>query len=83
MKNECNKERPLNNPYHIYRSHLLPDWEWRVLRKWQADNNKPFARWFCAVKSPMTYGEWEYGDVYVQEILKDAQAYEVKQKQLN
>ncbi len=23
---------------------------------------------FCAVKSPMTYDSWEYGDVYINEI---------------
>lgn len=71
MKNKCLKSRPLDNPYAIYISNLLPDWEWRVLKKWQVDDNKPYARWFCAVKSPMTYGEWEYGDVYVSEILND------------
>lgn len=78
MKNLCNKERKVNDPYEIYTSPLMPDWEWRVLKKWQADDNKPYARWFCAVKSPMTYGEWEYGDVYVSEILNDAHAVRIK-----
>jgi len=64
MKNECLKERKVDQPYEIWMS---PDktWEWRVLKKWQGDDDKPFARYFCAVKSPFTYDEWEYGDVYV------------------
>jgi len=78
MKNLRNKTRPLDNPYAVYKSYLLPDWEWRVLKSWQADDNKPYARWFCAVKSPNTYGEWEYGDTYVSDILNDAHAYQVK-----
>ncbi len=81
MKNECNKERKVDNPYQVFRSDLLPNWEWRVLKKYQNEENEkknPYARWFCAVKSPMTYGAWEYGDVYVRDILVEAQGYEVK-----
>ena len=29
-----------------------------------------YARWYCAVRSPMTYGSWEYGDVYVHDVKK-------------
>ena len=67
MKNECNKERNQDKPYEIWKT---PDgsWEWRVLKKWQIDDNKPFARWFCAVKSPMTFGGFDLGDTYVKEI---------------
>ena len=67
MKNLCNKERKIDNPYEIWRNDFA-SWEWRVLKKWQADDNKPYARWFCAVKSPFTYGDFEYGDVYVSDI---------------
>ena len=28
----------------------------------------PYARWFCAVKSPNTYGSWEYGDTYARDV---------------
>ena len=35
-----------------------------------------YARWYCAVKSPMTHGSWEYGDVYV----NDVKRYGVKLK---
>lgn len=72
MKNECAKMRKVDDPYEIWRT---PDesWEWRVLKKWQADDNKPMARWFCAVKSPFTFGSFEMGDVYVKEIKERAQ----------
>lgn len=65
MKNTQAKTRPLDDPYEIW---VAGNWEWRVLKKWQADDNKQYARWYCAVKSPMTYGSYEYGDVYVAEI---------------
>jgi len=69
-KNLCNKERKVWEPYEIWVN--LAGWEWRVLKKWQADDNKPYARWFCAVKSPLTYGSWEYGDTYVEDVKSNA-----------
>jgi hypothetical protein len=62
--------RPKTNPYEVWRS---PDgsWEWQVLKKWQADDNKPYARWFCNVVSPFT-PHGEMGDVYVSEIKSQA-----------
>ena len=66
-KNQCLKKRKVDEPYEIWKSRC-GTWEWRVLKKWQIDDNKPYARWFCAVKSPLTYGSFEYGDVYVSEI---------------
>lgn len=71
MKNECAKTRKVDDPYEIWVSPTL-GWEWRVLKKWQADDDKEYARWFCAVKSPMTYGSWEYGDTYVSDIKNHA-----------
>ena len=65
MKNTQAKTRPLDSPYEIW---VRPGWEWRILKKWQADDNKQNARWFCAVKSPYTFDSWEYGDVYVSEV---------------
>ena len=81
MKNLCNKERKVDNPYEIWQNAFMPGWEWRVLKKWQADDNKPYARYFCAVKSPMTYGEWEYGDTYVTDI-KQTGAYKLSEKDM-
>lgn len=69
MKNECLKTRPVNNPYEVWKSD--DGWTWKVLKKCQADDNKPFARWFCFVTSP-SYPTGEMGDVYVSEIKKQA-----------
>lgn len=68
MANLMRKSRKVENPYMIY---TAGDWEWRVLKSYQGDNNKPFARAFCAVKSPYTFGSWEYGDVYWYDIAGD------------
>lgn len=65
--NKQAKTRPLDKPYEVWFS-IEGGFQWRVLKKWQIDDDKPYARWFCAVQSPYTYGGWEYGDVYVSEI---------------
>ena len=70
-KNQCLKMRKVEEPYEVWKT-LDGSWEWRVLKKWQLDDNKQFARWFCAVKSPYTFGSWDYGDVYVSEIKENA-----------
>jgi hypothetical protein len=70
-KNECGKTRDLKQPYEIW---VGPNgFEWRVLKKYQNPENEAkneYARWFCAVKSNLNYGEYEYGDVYVRDIEK-------------
>jgi hypothetical protein len=64
----------VEDPYAIYRnSH---GWEWRVMKTYQHPYNErdnPYARWFCAVSSPMTHGSYDLGDVYVSDILGDGQ----------
>lgn len=78
MKNPFAKTRDVEKPYAVFVSHLLPDWEWRVLKTYQnVENEKKngYARWFCAVESPDTYGAWEYGDTYVDEIINEADGY--------
>ncbi len=68
-KNLCNKTRDRNDPYEVWQGPA--GFEWRVLKKYQNAENEaknPYARWFCAVKSNYTYGEFELGDVYVSEI---------------
>jgi hypothetical protein len=67
MKNKYAKTRPINNPYEVWRNPRLPGWTWNVLKKWQIDDNKPNARWFCNVISPICPGG-ELGDVYVKDI---------------
>ena len=66
MSNPCGKTRKVDNPYEIWKS-ADGTWVWRVLKKYQSEENEaknPYARWFCAVKSPFTYNSWEYGDCY-------------------
>ena len=77
-KNECNKTRPVDNPYEIWRDESS-GFVWKVLKKYQNRENEaknPHARWFCAVSSPFTWTSYELGDVYVSEIkeygIKDA-----------
>jgi hypothetical protein len=70
MKNTCAKSRPKERPYEVWKSHD-GSWQWHVLKKWQADDTKPYARWFCWVKTPHV-PEGELGDVYVHEIKKNA-----------
>ena len=69
MKNLCEKTRKTENPYEIWVGH---GFEYRVLKKWQADDDKPYARWFLATKSPYTFGTWELGDRYVAEVKANA-----------
>lgn len=71
-KNLCGKTRKMEDPYEIWQA---GDWEWRVLKKYQTPKKEaenPYARWFCAVKSPFTYGGFDMGDVYVNEIKRNA-----------
>ena len=69
-KNECGKTRKTADPYEVYQG--SNGFEWRVLKKYQNPENEaknPYARWYCAVKSDMTYGSFEYGDTYVSDIM--------------
>ena len=63
-KNTQAKRRPVEDPYEVWRS---PDgeWEWKVLKKYQVDDNKPYAKWLVAVKSPYNFGGTSTGDEYV------------------
>lgn len=67
-KNPWAKGRDVSQPYAVFSA---GDWEWRVLKAYQNPENEvnnPYAYWFCAVKSPFTYGSWEYGDTYISDI---------------
>jgi len=68
-KNLCAKTRPASDPYEVW---VAGDWTWYVLKKWQADDEKPYARWFCKVVTPMTGDAGDLGDVYVSEIKRYA-----------
>lgn len=66
----------VERPYKVFTSSSpIPthpgNWEWRVLKAYQTPEKEklnPYARWFCAVRSPYTGGEWEYGDEYIRDI---------------
>lgn len=64
MKNLCAKTRLKDNPYEVW---VADGWTWKVLKKWQADDSKPYGRWFCFVTSPFC-PQGELGDVYVKDI---------------
>lgn len=75
--NACGKTRPVNDPYETWIGVPLKalDWEWRILKKYQspaAEAKNPYARWFCAVYSPITREQcsdgYELGDVYIKDI---------------
>jgi len=65
----CGKTRPVSRPYEVWEA---GDWQWRVLKKYQKDDHKPYARWYCAVKSPYTYGTYDMGDTYAEEVMRNA-----------
>ena len=83
VKNECAKTRKVNDPYEIWKGTLMGmACEWRVLKKWQLDDLKPYSRWFCAVKTEATFGSYDMGDVYVSEIKAQAVKQEFKKEEL-
>ena len=66
------KTTSIDKPYMTYEGN---GFEWRVLKRYQNPENEdknPYARWHCAVRSAMTNGEWELGDVYISDIRKYA-----------
>lgn len=73
MKNQCSRTRDVNNPYLVYRNN--ENWEFRVLKRYQSPENElknAYARWFCAVKSPMTFGRYDLGDCYIKHVVNNA-----------
>ena len=57
-------------PLARWEAAFLPDWEWEAFDKVEEDDEVYFGR----VKSPNTYGRWEYG-YFSREQLKQAGAY--------
>lgn len=68
-KNLCFKIRPADKPYEVW---AAGGWTWYVLKKWQADDDKPFARWFCRVVTPWSGPAGDFGDVYVVDVKRQA-----------
>jgi hypothetical protein len=71
MPNPFRKTAPLDQPYATYVN--SQGWEWRILKTYKQPTSEakdPYARWFVAARSPMTYGDWEYGDTYKAEVTR-------------
>lgn len=71
MGNPIGKRVPVEQPWASF-EHKWNDWEWRILKAYkQGDTSRKdsAARFHCAVMSPHTYGSWEYGDVYITDII--------------
>lgn len=60
-----------DNAYEVW-STLDGSWRWYVLKKYQADDDKANARWFCLVTSPFVGEGGELGDTYVSEVKENA-----------
>jgi hypothetical protein len=74
MKNEQGRTVPQpykDNAYEVW-STLDGSWKWYVLKKYQADDNKEYARWYCLVTSPFVGESGELGDTYVKDIKDNA-----------
>lgn len=74
---EGRKETSVDNPYEVwtnnpYHNDVVSTWTWRVLKKWQKNDDQENARWFVAVKSPLTHSWFECGDEYVSNIKDQA-----------
>ena len=69
INNKFAKRMTVDKPYAVYKWF---EFEYLILKTYQKFENEiknPYARWFCACKSPCTHGSWEYGDVSVNEVL--------------
>jgi hypothetical protein len=57
------------NAHEVWRAETSAHpWTWYVLKRWQKNDDQPFARWFCLVDGAAS----ELGDVYVSEVKRYA-----------
>ena len=72
MKNLWGKSRKKDDPYMIVTDEdRYPGWTWRVLTAYKArasEKKDVYARWFCDVSSPYTFGGSDMGDTYISDI---------------
>lgn len=66
-RNVANKERRLSKQERPYAKWVDPytGWTYHLLKSWQVDNSKEYARWFCRVEGDFD----EAGDCYVADLL--------------
>ncbi len=70
-KNKFGKTVKVDSPYAIYKNDRT-NFEHRVLKTYQSkdkESKNEYARWYVASRSPYTYGSWEYGDIYVKDVI--------------
>jgi len=70
MPNPFAKSRPAQSPYAIYRA---GDMIWHVAKTYKqpsSETKDPYARWFVWAKSDATFGSFEGGDTYRQEVIR-------------
>lgn len=61
------KSRPADGtPYAVV---IGGPFKWKVLKTYQNDDAKKYARWFLATSSPYTFGSDELGDGYVEDVV--------------
>ena len=68
MANKLAKSRPIDTPYAIFEGN---GFTWHILKTYKtpaSEKKDPYARWFTAAKSAMSYDEFEYGDAYALDI---------------
>jgi hypothetical protein len=56
-KNKFGKTVKVDSPYAIYKNAK------------EKESKNPYARWYVASRSPYTYGSWEYGDIYIKDVI--------------
>ncbi len=70
-KNLLGKSRKQDNPYAVFKGNgPFGETEMRLLKTYKiptSEAKSPYSRWFVAVKTPMTYGNFDMGDSYIRE----------------
>jgi|TARA_R110000787_G_scaffold70865_1_gene157713 hypothetical protein len=70
-KNLLGKSRKKDNPYAVFKGEgPFGETEMLLLKTYQIptkERENVYARWFVAVKTPMTYGSHDMGDSYIRE----------------
>tara|TARA_R110000822_G_scaffold98462_1_gene222773 strand:+ start:738 stop:1013 length:276 start_codon:yes stop_codon:yes gene_type:complete len=70
-KNLLGKSRKKDNPYAVFKGEgPFGETEMLLLKTYQIpskERENQYARWFVAVKTPMTYGSHDMGDSYIKE----------------
>ena len=59
-----------NNPIEIWKND--DGWTWKVWKKYQKNDDKPYARALCTVTSPFTGQRGDMGDCYITDYKNNA-----------